>query len=297
MYPRKGKAAAVGGDHFGGSRGHAPRPVATVLSMSAGPATRVRREPPAFRAAVVARAERQTPHLVRVTLRGPDIADFEPPEPGGSIRLLIPDTPGAELVIPVWDGNAFMHRDGRRPVIRTLTPLRHDPGTGELDVDVVLHGEGPLSDWAATAEPGQPAAVSGPGRGYSIDAAASGFVLAGDETAMPAIGQLVAALPLTTPATVIVDVAHPDARLTLTDRATVDVRWVDRPPGSAPGGALVAAVVECEITPDTRVWVAGEAAAVQRIRRHLFDDLGISRAHAMVRGYWKHGRAGTDDMA
>jgi len=41
------------------------------------------------------------------------------------------------------------------------------------------------------------------------------------------------------------------------------------------------------------VWVAGEAAAVQRIRRALFEERGVPRSRATVRGYWKHGRAGT----
>ena len=43
--------------------------------------------------------------------------------------------------------------------------------------------------------------------------------------------------------------------------------------------------------------MAGEAAAVQRIRRHLFEDRGLTRAQATVRGYWKRGRAATDDDA
>ena len=41
------------------------------------------------------------------------------------------------------------------------------------------------------------------------------------------------------------------------------------------------------------VWVAGEAAAVQKIRKHLFDQRGMSRSDATVRGYWKHGRSAT----
>ena len=261
--------------------------------MSAGSPPPVRREPPAFIELAVARTERRTPHLVRVTLSGPLLRDFEPPLPGGSVRLLLPDEPGGALVIPVWNGNAFFHVDGRRPLIRTLTPLRHDPA-GELDVDVVLHGPAPLSDWAAGARPGDPAAVSGPGRGYAIDAVAP-MLLAGDESAIPAIGQLLQALPGAARATVIVEVAHSDARLPLTDRSDVDVHWVDLPPGSEPGAALVPAVVGTEIRPETRVWAAGEAAAIQRIRRHLFTDLGISRSQATVRGYWKHGRAGSDD--
>ena len=262
--------------------------------MSAEPSSPVRREPPAFGELVVARTERRTPHLVRVTLSGPPLHRFEAPLPAGSVRLLIPDAPGAELVLPAWDGNAFRHLDGRRPVVRTLTPLRHDPDLGELDVDVVLHERGPLSAWAAAAQPGDPAALSGPGRGYAIDPDAVAFVLAGDESAIPAIGLLADALPPAVRATVIVEVSHPDARLILTDRTDVDVRWVDLPAEAAPGAALVPAVIDADITSATRVWVAGEAAAVHRIRHHLFDDCGISRSRATVRGYWKHGRSGDD---
>ena len=61
---------------------------------------------------------------------------------------------------------------------------------------MVLHGSGPLSAWAANASPGAPAAVSGPGRGYEVDADCRSFLLAGDESALPALGLLVAAMPL-----------------------------------------------------------------------------------------------------
>jgi NADPH-dependent ferric siderophore reductase len=43
------------------------------------------------------------------------------------------------------------------------------------------------------------------------------------------------------------------------------------------------------------VWVAGEAAAVQRIRKHLFEERGVARGTAVVRGYWKRGRSATPD--
>jgi NADPH-dependent ferric siderophore reductase len=56
---------------------------------------------------------------------------------------------------------------------------------------------------------------------------------------------------------------------------------------------MVDAVQASEVTPEHRVWVAGEAAAVQRIRKHLFDTVGIGRERTVVRGYWKHGRRGT----
>ncbi len=62
--------------------------------------------------------------------------------------------------------------------------------------------------------------------------------------------------------------------------------------GGAPGAVLVPAVTALDLAPDVRVWAAGEAAAMQRIRRHLFEDRGLTRRQAVVRGYWKHGRAG-----
>jgi len=44
-----------------------------------------------------------------------------------------------------------------------------------------------------------------------------------------------------------------------------------------------------------RLWVAGEAAGVQRVRRHLFEERGLPRGQASVRGYWKRGRSGDAD--
>jgi NADPH-dependent ferric siderophore reductase len=92
-----------------------------------------------------------------------------------------------------------------------------------------------------------------------------------------------------------IEVAHPDARLELPSRPDVVVEWSDLPPGAPPGDTMVAAVGSQDLDPGTRVWVAGEAAAVQRIRRHLFEERGMPRSQATVRGYWKHGRSGDAD--
>ncbi|VAV96744.1 hypothetical protein MNBD_ACTINO01-534 [hydrothermal vent metagenome] len=42
-----------------------------------------------------------------------------------------------------------------------------------------------------------------------------------------------------------------------------------------------------DIAHDVRVGAAGEAATIQRISKHLFDERRLSRSHANVRGYWK----------
>lgn len=235
--------------------------------------------------------------MVRVTLAGPELEGLIVDQPAASVRLLLPSPGTRELVMPAWNGNEFLLPDGRRPTIRTFTPRRVDPTALELDVDVVVHGGGAASDWAEAADAGQPAAVSGPGRGYEVEPDAPAFLLAGDETAIPAISQLLEAVPAGTPVQAHIEVVHPDARLALPSHPGAAVTWWDLPPGAAPGDALLMAVRDAELVPGTRVWAAGEAAGVQRIRRHLFEERGWARAHASVRGYWKHGRSGNGDDA
>ncbi len=250
---------------------------------------RWRRQPPPFRRVEVVRKELRTPRLVRITLAGPELEGFDMGLPAASVRLLLP---GDELVIPHWDGNEFLHEDGTRPPIRTLTPLRYDPVAKELDVEVVLHDGAPLPTWAASVQAGGQVAVSGTGRGYEIDPVARSFVLAGDETAIPAISTLLPHLPGDAAVRVEVEVADPTARLELPAHPGATVGWHVAAPGAPAGEALVAAVVGKPLPSGARIWAAGEAAAVQRIRRHLFEERGVPRSQTNIRGYWKRGTPG-----
>jgi NADPH-dependent ferric siderophore reductase len=252
----------------------------------------MRREPPPLRRVTVLRRQPVTPHLVRVTLGGPELDGLDPGLPAASVRLLLP-TAGA-LVLPEWNGNEFLLPGGVRPPLRTLTPRRFDANRRELTVEIVLHGDGPLSTWAATVEEGTDAAVSGTGRGYAIDESTTQYVLAGDESALPAISVLLESLPHRAAITVLAEIAHADARFDLPPHPRGGVTWHELPAGAPPGDALVAAVRSADIGADARVWAAGEAAAVQRIRTHLFVERGLPRSQCTVRGYWKHGRASTD---
>jgi len=256
----------------------------------AGPTTRVRREPPRFRRVAVRRVAPLSPRMVGVTVAGPELEGFAVDDPAASVRLLLPPPGERRLVMPTWNGNEFRLADGRRAPIRTLTPRRLDPEALELDVEVVVHGGGAASAWAEAAEPGDEAAVSGPGRGYAIDPGATSFLLAGDETAIPAISQLLEAIGPEASVQVRIEVVAPAGRLELPHHPGAVVEWCDLAAGAAPGDALVAAVTSAEVAADAHVWVAGEAAAVQRIRRHLFDERGLDRSQAHVRGYWKAGR-------
>lgn len=256
------------------------------------PRVPVRREPPPFRRVEVRRIEDLSPRMRRIVVGGPELEALEIDAPAASVRLLLPPPGQRELVMPEWTGNQFELPGGERAPIRTFTPRHLDTDALELTLDVVVHDTGAASEWAEDAQPGDEAAVSGPGRGYDIDDDASGYLLAGDETAIPAISQLLEELPPEMPVQVHVEIADPAARLELPAHPNAEVTWHELPTGAASGDALMAAVEGLDDVPPA-VWVAGEAASVQRIRTHLFDVRGMTRAAATVRGYWKQGRSAT----
>ena len=228
--------------------------------------------------------------MLRITLEGDVFRRIEIDQPAMSVRFVVP-WPGEPLELPEWNGNEFLLADGRRPALRTFTPLRHDRERGSLDLEVVRHDGGAVSGWAESAEHGTTAAFSGPGAGYEFPADAERLLVFGDETALPAIRQLVEMAPAGLSLDLHVETVMPEARLDLGARDIDDVTWYDTPTGTLPGAALATSVEELTSLPvSTHVWAAGEASSVQRIRNHLFKSLGVERSRGVVRGYWKPAR-------
>ncbi len=252
----------------------------------------IRREPPPYRRATVRSVEPITEHMTRVVLGGDELDGFEITAPASSIRLLLPDAATGELVMVTWTGNQFELPDGSRPPIRTFTPRHFDADRNELTLDVVLHDRGAATDWVRTVEPGDPVAVSGPGRSDAIDDDAGSHLLVGDESALPAIAQLLEWIPRDRRIDAHIEVRSPDAQLALPEHPGATVTWHHASPDGAPGDAMVAAVLGLDDLADA-IWIAGEAAAVQRLRKHLFDELGLDRSSVTARGYWKQGRSAT----
>ncbi len=234
-----------------------------------------------------------TPRMLRLTFEGAGLADLAPPDPASSIRLLVPSPGRDELEIPSWNGNEFLLADGNRPALRTFTPLRFDPTGRRIELEIVRHPGGAVSGWAEAAGPGSPAAVSGPGRGHTIDPDTTRHVLLGDETALPAIGQLLTVIPERCAVEVHLEVTEGALDSTLPHHRNADITWWERTGETPAGRSLVEA--DRRLTPldsDSRLWAAGEAAAMQAIRSVVFDELGGSRDRATIRGYWKNRPAG-----
>lgn len=250
----------------------------------------VRKAPPAFEEVTVVDRVERSPRMLRMSLEGDVFGRVAVDQPAMSVRFVVA-WPGDELELPEWNGNELLLADGRRPALRTFTPLRHDAERRRLDLEIVRHDGGAVSGWAETAEQGSVAAFSGPGAGYDFPEDADRLLVFGDETAMPAIGQLIEMAPDHLALDVHVETVTPEAQLDLGPRDVDDVTWYDTPDGAQPGGALADRVETLTGLPDgAHVWAAGEASAVQRIRNHLFKTLGVERARGTVRGYWKPAR-------
>ena len=227
-----------------------------------------------------------------MTLQGEELVGIPMPEPAGSVRLLLPEPDG--LVIPTWAANNFVFADGRRPTLRTLTPVGTDPDRGELAVEIVRHGAVAPPPGPSTHDPVTRARCPARRAATCRPPTRARFLLGGDETALPALAQLAAAVPPGVPAEILAEVPDPAARLPITDRPGITVTWLDGSAG-VPGAALADAFSERRVDADTHVWAGGEAAAMQRIRRHLYETLGVERARATARGYWKHGRSASSN--
>ncbi|MET8578473.1 siderophore-interacting protein [Streptomyces sp. NPDC005012] len=237
----------------------------------------------------VIRTERLTPHMQRVVFGGDGLAAFEAGTCTDHYVKLVFPADGVEYPEPF--SMARIREEFPReqwPVTRTYTVRAWDPAARELTVDFVVHGdEGLAGPWALRARPGDTLVMLGPGGAYAPDPAADWHLLAGDESALPAIAAALEALPEGAEVHAFVEVAGPE------DEQPVDcdakIVWLHR--GDAPVGSLLVPAVESLVWPEGRVhaFVHGEAGFVRDLRRLLRVERQVPREDLSVSGYWRLG--------
>jgi len=237
------------------------------------------------------------PRLISVLVTGEELDGFTDAAPTSHLKLFLPPAGADRLLLPEQgpDGvQVWNHEESLRPVIRTYTPRRYDPATKTLEIQVVLHGVGPASEWAERVKPGDEIAVGGPGGRFTLDAGVERWWLAADESAIPAVGTLLDALPETASAEVHIEVAGAEDEIELPSAAKTNVVWHHRRDGSF-GAELDQAARDGEIAEGTRVWVACEAAAMRDIRRYFTRERGLPVSQLVTRGYWRIGESNHPD--
>ncbi|NEK59168.1 siderophore-interacting protein [Geodermatophilus sabuli] len=248
------------------------------------------RRPRTPRLATVLRTSWPTPHLVRVVLGGDGLAGFDPQFTDSYVKLLLPPA-GAPYAAP-FDVEEVQRTQPRElwPCTRTYTVRGWDAAAGELTLDLVVHGdEGVAGPWAQGARPGDVVHLLGPGGAYTPSPDADWHLLAGDETALPAIAASLERLPAGARAQVFVEVADAAEEQPLAVPPGVRLEWVHR--SGAPGTALVAAVCAADLPAGSvHVFVHGEAGCVRELRRFLRADRELAREFMSVSGYWRLGR-------
>jgi NADPH-dependent ferric siderophore reductase len=252
----------------------------------------------------VVRREELTSHMFRVVLGGSGFGTFTPSKFTDSYVKLVfvgDDVDMASLPQPLTLDSFADLPPAKQPVVRTLTVRRADPAACEIAIDVVVHGEhGAAGLWAATAEPGQPVYLMGPSGAYAPDPAADWHLLAGDETALPAISVALEALPANAIGQALIEIAGPEDEIPLTAPPGVRVDWIyrggradligeDRAGDFAP---LIEAVKSAPWLPgQVHAFVHGEAQAVMHnLRPYIRKDREVDAKWASISGYWRRGR-------
>jgi len=236
-----------------------------------------------------------TPNAVAVTLDGPEVGRIAYSGADQRIKLLFARGGRPTPALPTaddWYGSYQALPEEVRPVMRTYTVRSQCPRSGRIDVEFILHGDGgPASAWASAARPGDQLGIiaasaeddSAQARPYA-PGAADWQLLVGDATALPAIASIIEQLPVGACVRAFIAVPTPqDIRELATSGTDVQITWLT---GTAPVEAVRAAQLP-EGVP--YAWVAGEAAMVRAVRRHLLTDRGFEpRAHYFG-GYWRAG--------
>ncbi|CAI8885914.1 siderophore-interacting protein [Pseudomonas sp. IT-P260] len=225
-----------------------------------------------------------TPRMRRITLGGPELAGFISLGTDDHVKLLFPQNAEQAAALETMVLGAGKD-NGPMPEMRDYTPRRYDLEKLELDIDFVLHGDGPASTWAEQAQPGQFLHIGGPRGSMIVPDIFDSYLLIGDETALPAIARRLEGLAANRKALVVIEVENGAEQQVLESAAQVNVIWVLREGGK---DNLLTTVKQLQVPKgNLYAWVATETKVSRQIRRVLLDEHGLNEQFVKAVGYWR----------
>lgn len=232
-----------------------------------------------------------SPDLVRLSMNSPAFVGKELEFTDHYIKLLfVPEEADYSWPFDIAQIRAEQPRD-KLPITRTYTLINLDSETGDFDVDFVTHGDSGLAGpWARIAKVGDKLGFLGPGGAWGPAAEYEHFVLAGDESAAPAISAGLKHLPEGTTATAYIEVEAEDRKFELPTREGVEIHWVLRN-GATHGTELSRTVREAGIPEDKKTswFIHGVAEMIKELRRFLFVESEVPKKDVSISGYWRIG--------
>ena len=217
-----------------------------------------------------------TPRMRRVSLVGETMDGFEY-RPGQDLALSLPDDHGGV-------------------VRRHYTIRRFDSPEGRLEIDFVLHGASPATNWARRAALGDAITADGPRGRTSVRGPADWRLFAGDETALPGIAAMIERLPAGERAIAFIEVAGPKEEQPIETAARLDLTWLHRDgPPRAPSLGLMQALTTFQLPAGVgQACIIGETSTVRAQRQGLIAR-GFAKDRIAAEGYWRPGRVGGHD--
>ncbi|GAA1769379.1 siderophore-interacting protein [Agromyces humatus] len=228
-----------------------------------------------------------TSDYVRVRLEGDALRGFDSLGADDHIRVFFPAADAGDIAPLTVD-------ELRASPNREYTPLAWDAEAGVLELEFLVHGdEGIAGRWAADAPIGASAGVGGPRGSLVLEGEPDAWLLAGDETALPAIRRHVGRMSRTAIGLVVIEAAGDGADYELDTPDDVRVEWLRRDPAAPAavlGERLAALTADDRPTGDVFAFIAAEQAIVKP-GRALLERWSIDADHAVVKGYWRRGEA------
>ena len=219
--------------------------------------------------ATVASVQALTPRMTRIRLLDESLSGLDA-IPGQTLKIYVPD---------LCSGLA---------VSRDYTVRDYNAAQPCLDIDFVLHGDGPAANWAQRVRPGETLEFVGPSGRYRPDPHADWYLFAGDETALPAIQAYVEMLPAGACASLFIEVPDASEQQLIPGSARPTVHWLHRGSRAAGTTTVLEDTLRAEPLPpgQGQIWIAGHTPTVRRIRAHLLNQRGVDRRVLYVKGYW-----------
>lgn len=228
------------------------------------------------------------PDLIRITLGGSDLRGFYSPGFDDHVKLLIPQPGGKVPLLPQMSERGMVFPVGQtKPILRDYTPRSYRESTQELDIDFVLHGQGPACHWASVAQEGDKIGVAGPRGSLLIPTGFDWHILMGDETALPAMARRLQELGTQQAIHVFVLARNLQTVGTLNAPEYIPVHWV---PSILGGQGLLDSVSALPVLPGRGfVWIASESSMATTLRAYWVNERGHNKKWIRAASYWRHG--------
>jgi NADPH-dependent ferric siderophore reductase len=211
-----------------------------------------------------------TPRMRRVQLTGADLDRF--------------------AYLPGQDMALTFRRPDAPPVRRRYTIRHFDPGQRRVDLDFVMHGDGPGMRWAQAARRGDSIEVVGP-RGKITLVDAAWHLFGGDATAVPGALAMMEALPGDVPALAFLQVDGREERQSVDGERGQQITWRYEPPAPNGDAGLPAALAAAALPAGRgHAYLAGEVALVTALKAALLSR-GWEPEDISAKAYWNRGRA------